>query len=508
MAHRLTRGARHAAGRLAAGVLLLAAGVLLVVAGARPDPARVSPHAAGFVNADRPGIANHNSPAVAVDPTRPSVVALADRIDSPRFSCSISLSTTAGETWKPLALPLPADAPNCFWPDVGFTADGRLLVLFTASGGHFNQPVGVWLQRFDGEQPAGPAVKVAGSEAFHAHLAVDGRRVMVAYVQTPPENADRPLGFAPGPNPIMLTRSDDGGATFGTAVRVNDPGLRVAHPSVVVGASGTLLVGALDYGDDVADYEGTHEGQGGPPPDAHWRVLAWRSTDGGGSFGPTIVVADRVTVPQRVVIDLAPGPSFAADPRRNRVYATWDAGTGDGRDVFVSISADGGASWSAPATIGPRARGQLLPAVDVAPDGRVDVVYYDRSHDPHDVLAQVRVGSSWDGGRTFTTRVVGGALVDTRIGQGTIQAVPQLGNQLAVLSRPTRYLAFWAEATEEGDAGSGRNATGSVQDLAVATVDVQARGNRSWALLGLGAVVALAGAALTLRRTPASPPLA
>ena len=508
MAHRLTRGARHAAGRLAAGVLLLAAGLLLVLAGARPDPPRVSPHAAGFVNADRPGISNHNSPAVAVDPTRPSVVALVDRIDSPRFSCSVSLSTTGGETWKPLALPLPADAPNCFWPDVGFTADGRLLILFTASGGRFNQPLGVWVQRFDGEQPAGPAVKLAGSEAFHAHLAVDGRRVLVAYVQTPPENADRPLGFAPGPNPIMLMRSEDGGATFAGPVRVNDPGLRVAHPNVVVGPSGTVLVGALDYGDDVADYEGTHEGQAGPPSAGHWRVLAWRSTDGGATFGSAIVVADAVVPPQRAVIDLAPGPSFAADPRRNRVYATWDGGTGDGRDVFVAISADGGASWSRAAAIGPRPRGQLLPAVDVAPNGRVDVVFYDRSRDPHDVLAQVRVGSSWDGGRTFTTRVVGGAVVDTRIGQGTVQAVPQLGNQLAVASGPARYLAFWAEATEEGDAGPGRNATADVQDLAVATVDVHRRGNRSWALLGLGAAVAAAGAALTLRRTTSSPPLA
>ncbi|MDQ4098384.1 MAG: glycoside hydrolase, partial [Actinomycetota bacterium] len=408
---------RHVAGRLAAGLLLLAAGVLLIVAGARPDPDRVSPKAGGFVNADRPGINNHNSPAVAVDPTRPSVVAVADRIDSPRFSCSVSISTSGGETWRPLALPLPADAPNCFWPDVAFTGDGRLLVLFTASGGRYNQPVGVWLQRFDGEQAAGPAVKVAGSEAFHAHMAVDGRRVLVAWVQTPPENAERPLGFAPGPNPVMLARSEDGGATFASPVRVSEPGLRVAHPTVVVGggaglrgpnavAAGTVLVGALDYGDDVLDYEGTHEGQGGPPPAAHWRVLGWRSTDGGSTFGSTVVVADRLEVPQRVVIDLAPGPSFAADRARGLFYAAWDAGTGDGRDVFVTRSADDGRTWSPALRVGPRPRGQFLPALDVAPEGRLDVVFYDRSRDGRDVLADVRVGSSWDGGRTFVTRTV------------------------------------------------------------------------------------------------------
>jgi hypothetical protein len=129
----------------------------------------------------------------------------------------------------------------------------------------------------------------------------------------------------------------------------------------------------------------------------------------------------------------------------------------------------------------------------------VDVVFYDRSRDRRDVLADVRVGASWDGGRTFTTAAVKGDRIDTRIGQGTVQAIPQLGNQLAVLSAPTRFLAFWAEAT------SGPGAT-SVQDLAEANVAVHPRGGRAWALVGGGVIVAAAGAALSLRRTPASPP--
>jgi hypothetical protein len=323
--------------------------------------------------------------------------------------------------------------------------------------------------------------------------------VYVAWVQTPPENADRPLGFAPGPNPIMLARSDDGGASFGAPVRVSQPGLHVAHPNVVVVGGGTVLVGALDYGEDVADYEGSHEGRAGPPSTSPWRVLAWRSTDAGATFGSTIVVGDRLVPPQRIVIDLAPGPSFAADRRRGRVYAAWDAGTGDERDVYVAASGDGGVTWSAPVAVGPHPRGQLLPALDVAPDGRVDIVFYDRSRDRRDVLAEVRVGSSWDGGRTFTTAAVKGDRIDTRIGQGTVQAIPQLGNQLAALSASTRFLAFWASVT------SAPGAT-SVQDLAVANVAVHRRGGRSWALLGGGVVVAAAGAALTLRRTPASPP--
>lgn len=480
-----------------AGLALILAGLLLVVAGARPEPARLSAAAAGVVNSDRPGINAHNSPAVAVDPTRPSVVALADRIDSPRFSCSLSLSTTSGLTWKALPFSLAPDAPDCFWPDVAFDGDGRLMVLYTATGGRYNQPVGVWVQRFDGEQATGPPVKVAGSEAFHAHFAVAGARVIVAWVQTPPANADRPLGFEPGPNPLMAARSEDGGLTFAAPVRVSGTE-RVAHPSVVIApGSGAVVVGALDYNDDVDDYEARHGGQGGSPPAATWRVLNWRSTDGGATFraAPSIV-ADRVPAPQRVVIDLAPGPSFAADPdpARHRMYAAWDGGVGDARDVFVAASSDGGATWSAAVRVGSRPRSQFLPAVGVAPDGRVDVAFYDRSGDPGDVLARAAVASSWDGGRTFSSGNASDERFDTRIGLGGAgQGIPELGNQLAVLSGADTFLAFWAD-TSRGTLDS------AVQDLAFAAVKPHPRGGRSWPLLGLGAALVAAAVGVSVRK--------
>lgn len=486
--------AAHRVGNTLAGIALLAAGLLLTVAGLRTEPASFGQGGEGYVNTDRPGIDNHNSPAVAADPTRPSVVAVVDRIDAPRFNCTLNLSTNAGVSWRRLQLPLPPQAPNCFWPDVAFDADGRMLVLYTATGGRYNQPLGVWLQRFDGEAAAGPAVAVAGSEAFHAHMAVDGGRVVVAYVQTPPSNADRPLGFEPGIHPLMVTRSEDGGASFSPPLAV--PGqARVAHPTVVAAGGGSFVVGALDYNDDVENYEARHEGQGGPPPaGVTWRVLAWRSSDGGATFGPAAVVADGLPVPQRVVIDLAPGPSFAADPARNRVYAAWDAGTGDDRDVFVSSSADGGVTWARATAVEPRPRGQFLPAVDVAPDGRVDIVFYDRSGDPDDVLVEARAGSSDDNGLTFATEVVSSHRFDSRIGQGGPQAIPQLGNQLAVLSRGEGFLAFWADTTR----ATPTTADVQVMDLAVATLIPADDGGRSWLLAAAGLAAVAAGAALLL----------
>lgn len=114
--------------RAAATVLsVLGIGALLFGLGGRP--AELQAGVNHFVNADRPSLNAHNSPAVAAHPTRPAFFALADRIDTPRFSCSIALSSTSGLTWEPVGLPLATGAPNCFWPDVAFTGDGDLLVL-------------------------------------------------------------------------------------------------------------------------------------------------------------------------------------------------------------------------------------------------------------------------------------------------------------------------------------------------------------------------------------------
>ncbi|MGH9154771.1 MAG: sialidase family protein [Acidimicrobiales bacterium] len=483
--------------RVMGGGLLLV-GLLTAWAGLRATPAEVSPQSFAFLNFDRPGINAHNSPAVATDPARPEVAAMADRIDTPQFSCSVALSDNAGDNWRPLAVPLPAEAPNCYWPDVAYDDRGRLLVLYTSTGGRFNLPVGVWLQPFSGRAPDGPAVRVASTEAFHARLAVRGSAVVVAYVQAGPAVVDQGVGFPPGPNPIMVRRSDDGGATFAAPVAVSEPGRRVALPSVVLGSDEELVVGALDLADDVDDYEGRHGGQGGEPVEGPWRVVSYRSTDGGASFAPASMVADDLVIPQRIIVNLGPRPSFAWDLARNRLYAAWDAGRGDGRDVFVARSDDGGANWSPPGAVVERAGTQQLPTLGVAPDGRLDVVFYDRSDDPFDHLTEVAMSSSWNGGRTFTTSTISRVAFDSRIGFGSSQGIPILGSQLATIARPGGATAFWSDT---------RRATvdNNAQELGLAQVTVAERGDRRWPVAGVGAALAVAGAVVAVGRRGGKP---
>ncbi|HET7722685.1 MAG TPA: hypothetical protein VFK43_22150, partial [Acidimicrobiales bacterium] len=328
---------------MAAAVLGLG-GLVLFALGVRSGPAQLRPGVPDFVNADRPGINAHNSPSVAVgpggrpnvevNPSQPAVIALADRIDTPRFSCSVSVSTNGGDSWRSLTLPLPVEVPNCHQPDVAYGPGGKLLVLYTATGGRFNQPIGVWLQRFAGDSAEGPPTRVASGEAFHARMAVEGPNVWVTWIQATGA-AEKPLGFGSTPAPLRLARSTDGGATFANAVTVTD-GRRVVQPSPVSMGGGRLVIGALDLAGDFDDYEARHGGQGGPPSEERWRVVTWTTVDGGATFGPPVTVAGDLVPPARIIVNLAPAPAFSRDPSLDgRLYAAWDAGRGDGRDVFL-----------------------------------------------------------------------------------------------------------------------------------------------------------------------------
>lgn len=476
---------------VAAAVALVVVGVAAMGWGLVNRPGALSPAANEFVN-DRSKAEAHNSPSVAVDPRRPSTIVVANRLDAPQLGCALSVSTNAGATWRPVDLTPGLAAPNCFWPRVAYLPDGTLLVLFTDLVGISLLPGGTWLQRFDGDlRPAGAPQKVAGDLAFHARMAVNGTRVWLSWVQAGPATANNQLGFAPGDNPVVVARSADGGRTFGLPARVSSGADRIIQPTVVAAVGQVVTVGALDLGDDVLNYEATHDGQTPPDPRLRWRIVAWTSLDDGATFGPKAIVANGLAVPQLIIADLGPTPGFAADPIDGRLYATWDAGRGEGRDCFVARSDDGGRSWSSPVRVGPTAGSQLLPAVSVAPGGRVDVVLYDRSRDPQNFQQDVVVASSFDGGRTFRWTTVSDAPSDSRNGLGAQQGVPLQGDQLAALSRADGVLAFWAD-TSRGSPD--RN----VQDLAVATVDVTASRGRRGAAVGVGTALLVAGVALGL----------
>jgi len=95
-------------------------------------------------------------------------------------------------------------------------------------------------------------------------------------------------------------------------------------------------------------------------------------------------------------------------PARGNIYvlASLDPPGGDPLDVLFSRSVDGGVTWSPPIRINDDAAGtnawQWFGTMSVAPNGRIDVFWNDTRADPSVTFSQLYYASSNDGGLTWT----------------------------------------------------------------------------------------------------------
>jgi hypothetical protein len=189
---------------------------------------------------------------------------------------------------------------------------------------------------------------------------------------------------------IMSVTSTDGGLSFGAPVTVSDD-TGVQWPCPVVGPDGTYYVAWVNYW----------------PP----QIRIDRSATGGASFGADVTVTDVYTGSTEINggITVFCFPAMDCDITggiwNGRLYIAYmDEHMGD-FDIFVRHSDDHGASWSSPVRVNddPPGNGsdQFHPWTCVSPDGVVNVVFYDRRNDPSNLLMDVYLTQSLDGGITF-----------------------------------------------------------------------------------------------------------
>lgn len=462
--------------------LRAAVGLALVAVGAGAFLVTSSVHRGSHVlpgnlpinaSATDPGdITANNSPTIVRNPTSPANLAVANRIDSPGFSCALRVSFDGGSTWGPTAIPFPEgeELPaRCFAPDVAFGPDGSLHLSFVTLKGAGNVPNALWVSASrDGGRTLGPPTQVSGPLAFQVRLLADptsAGRLYLFWVQA--RDVAR-LAFPDTGYPIVVSRSDDGGSSWQAPVTLSAPArLRVIAPSPTVDTKGHLFVLYLDLRDDRLDYHGAHGGHGGPPDPGPWQLVLARSTDGGTTWREGVVEENLVPA-ERIVVFFPPAPSVAVDPQGQQVYVAFlDARLGD-PDVWLWASSDGGSTFSAARRVNDTRPGdgtsQYLPKLAVAPDGRLDVVYYDRRADPGNVMTEVSLQSSYDGGRSFTRRLpLTDKPFDSRIGFGNERDLPDLGSRLGLLSTRQSALAVWTDTR-------GGTQVSRKQDLARATV--------------------------------------
>lgn len=419
---------------------------------------------------DPTDIRSNNSPTVVRNPTTANNLVVVDRIDTPEYGCALHVSLDGGAEWTDAPLPLPeGEEPKCFGPDAAFASDGTLYVSFVTLKGRGNTPNAGWLVKStDGGRSFSEPVRALGRElVFQLRLAVDPDNPQLVHL-TWLQGADVGfLKFAQPGNPILTTRSEDGGSTWSSTTRVSSPDRgRVIAPVPEVGPDGELYVLYLDLGEDRLDYEGAHRGEGGPPYSGPFSLVLARSVDDGRSWGESVAADDIVPI-DRFVVFFPPSPSMAVAPD-GRIYATFhDARLGD-PDVWLWSLAKGSAEWEGPTRVNDTPEGdgtwQYLPQVSVAPDGRVDVLYYDRRRDPDNVMNDVSLQSSFDEGETFTaSERLSSQPFSSEIGFGSKEDLPTLGSRLALTSTDDRALAVWTD-TRAGTVETNK------QDLARAVV--------------------------------------
>jgi hypothetical protein len=400
-------------------------------------------------------LSSNNTPNVAANPANPANLVIANKIDSPTYSCAVNVSFDGGGHWTQTPIPVPGTAghvPECYAPDASFGADGTLYVSFATLAGRANAPHAAWLvtSRDGGQSLSPPIPTPLGPDAFQIRVAADPRvpgRVYLVWLK-----GAEPLvlyGFGSTGNPIEAIRSDNGGRTWLAPTQVSASGqARVISPAPAFGPHGQLYVLYLNLEGDSLDYSGASGGHIGPPYAGQWQLDIARSLNRGTSW--TASTVGSVAPARRFIVYTPPFPSLAVDPASGQLYVAFENAHGGHSDVSLWTLPPASKSWSAPVRVNdtPANDGtaQYLPKVAVAPNGRVDIVYYDRRADPANVLNQVSLQSSYDHGKTFSRHLaLSNRPFSSRIGFGADRGLADLGGTLGLVSTTNHAMAAWAD---------------------------------------------------------------
>lgn len=193
---------------------------------------------------------------------------------------------------------------------------------------------------------------------------------------------------------IYFTRSTDGlGLVWSPPMPIStEP--TVQGCDIGIGPGGDVYVAYFDFNFGLAG--------GGP-------MKVKKSTDGGITFGSSVTIgaATPLSLPN-AAHRYNQFPRIAVSQADGAVYVVWAEGTGG--DIVMVKSSDGGAGWSAKKVVNNdgTGRAQFFPAIDVAPDGKVVVGFYDKREDVNNRLAKYYLAESTDGGATFPLQVAAG----------------------------------------------------------------------------------------------------
>lgn len=453
-------------------VLALAMGTVLATSAATAaEPLRVT-KPVQLTNGDVDPGRTYTTPSVAIDPANPQTV-VATVSEARSRKCGLARSLDGGRTWKRLdASPSPASYPFCFTANfavaqgqLAFGRNGRLYYALPGwdvqDAGNRNN-VSLVVARSDnlGDSWESTIVRntrgkqdreVENSGRPITSLVVDTRAgsdvVYVTWTRTLPN------AVAPNAEPVVpfAAVSRDGGKTFGEPVdlragvfddaKIRADALKTTTTTTPAGPTTTTTAPVAGsraaQPDQAANFGGrdatlTIDKKGAVyvawraqsaniTPATDNALFLSRSTDQGKSFTVTQITP---WVPRARQPILRWSPEGGAGGTLHMVYeGTKRAGNvGDDLDIFYVSSKDGGKTWTDARILNDDDQAKVfangLPNMSVAPDGRLDVVWWDLRNDPglnfaHDVFhtASTDNGQTWSKNLRVTDRIV-----DRRIG--------------------------------------------------------------------------------------------
>ncbi len=377
--------------------------------------------------------------SMAPHPENPRIIAAATANLRAR-TCHLLVSTDAGMTWNfSKERPAVESYPECTSGIAGvpqaslaWGSDGTLYYGSMAYGegeGPREGATSIALARTtdlgetwsttivaDARAESEPKPEYTGVTALAVDTSGDEDAVYVGYSQSWRRSTeeDDPLNSK---RPVLVSASTDGGETFGEPVNLNEQ----SDITMEIGGESYPLHFQTAFG---RPFMTAHDGvilavaDGGPPNDDQppeevfdgifgeaLPMLVGRSTDQGRTW-----TVSELSPPVYNAMGSHTGMGWTPEggPEGTFVFA-YSATPGDtpaaGKsDIVVQRSTDGGVTWTDPLAINDDDPDDLYtsfyPQLDVAPDGRVDVVWQD-NRETTDYLVNVRYSYSTDGGATW-----------------------------------------------------------------------------------------------------------
>lgn len=527
--------------RTTRGLVALAAGLTMLAGGgayAADPPVLTTP--VHVTKEDLNPVRTYSAPNLVAHPSNPNIVVGAFA-DLRTRRCGLVRTTDGGQTWKILeSSPSPSSYPSCnsnprgsFQGLVAFGSDDALYYALDGwdtqdggIGGNVSMIVSKSTDLGDNWQPViardarGKAGEAQESYRPITGFAVDGnsRGQDTVYIGS----GRRQPGFS-GPNALpvqpVVAVSTDGGRTFGEPVNLaesvfNDPAMRqnaFRSTTTVPNAPTTTT----------------------PPPGSRAATPDQAANFGG--FGPSLTVDDKGTVYAiwpATYANLNPRPANAIllsrSEDKGRTWTTsqvtpfdfkfgsfttvvWSPEGGtegtlhavtDGyenpsiagyQDIYYYRSTDGGQTWSERENVtddDPKDLfSQYYPNIAVAPDGRVEIAFWDTRNDPGYRANDVYMTTSNDNGATWSKNLrVTDQSIDRRIGVWSTNFDITSPPGLAPAKEYT-MLAWDDTRNTDRSAPDATALGGGLQDIFVAAVQYEALGGGT----SNAARVALAG---------------